>query len=94
MTQIIPGAGVLLIADPFLKDPNFRRTVVFLCEHQNEGSFGFVLNRNYEFTLDRQRTPCQGFAAVAFHVCVWANESNRLSFDIGAETCLVLTIGL
>jgi len=46
------NAGVLLIADPFLKDPNFLRTVVFLCEHQQEGSFGFVLNRPYENTLD------------------------------------------
>jgi putative transcriptional regulator len=44
--------GILLIADPFLKDPNFKRTVVFLCEHQDEGSFGFVLNRHYEYTLD------------------------------------------
>jgi putative transcriptional regulator len=44
--------GVLLIADPFLKDPNFMRTVVFLCEHQEEGSFGFVLNRSYEYALN------------------------------------------
>lgn len=44
--------GMLLIADPFLKDPNFMRTVVFLCEHQDEGSFGFVLNRSYDYTLN------------------------------------------
>src|SRR5215212_2988832 len=44
--------GMLLIADPFLKDPNFMRTVVFLCEHQEEGSFGFVLNRSYNYTLN------------------------------------------
>jgi putative transcriptional regulator len=50
--MIEPGSGVLLISDPFLKDPNFMRTVVFLCEHQLEGSFGFVLNRKYENTLD------------------------------------------
>ena len=49
--MIEPGPGILLIADPFLKDPNFLRTVVFLCEHQSEGSFGFVLNRRYEQTL-------------------------------------------
>ena len=24
-----PAAGILLIADPFLKDPNFKRTVEF-----------------------------------------------------------------
>ncbi|HLX91141.1 MAG TPA: YqgE/AlgH family protein [Puia sp.] len=47
-----PGAGILLIADPFLKDPNFKRTVVFLCEHKEEGSFGFVLNKSYNHKLD------------------------------------------
>jgi putative transcriptional regulator len=46
-----PTGGILLIADPFLKDPNFQRTVVFLCEHQEEGSFGFVLNKNYDHGL-------------------------------------------
>jgi putative transcriptional regulator len=50
--MIQPGRGILLIADPFLKDPNFLRTVVFLCEHKEEGSFGFVLNRRYNNTLD------------------------------------------
>jgi putative transcriptional regulator len=50
--MIDPAPGILLIADPFLKDPNFLRTVVFLCEHRDEGSFGFVLNRKYENTLD------------------------------------------
>jgi putative transcriptional regulator len=44
-------AGSILIADPFLKDPNFLRTVIFLCEHQNEGSFGFVLNRKLEYAI-------------------------------------------
>jgi putative transcriptional regulator len=50
--MIEPAAGILLIADPFLKDPNFLRTVVFLCEHQQQGSFGFVLNKQIEQTLD------------------------------------------
>jgi putative transcriptional regulator len=49
MAEITPGK--LLIADPFLKDPNFMRTVVFLCEHQQEGSLGFVLNRKYHHTI-------------------------------------------
>jgi len=49
--MIKPAAGILLIADPFLKDPNFLRTVVLLCEHQEGGSFGFVLNKQIEQTL-------------------------------------------
>lgn len=50
--MIEPAPGILLISDPFLRDPNFMRTVVFLCEHQDQGSFGFVLNRKYENTID------------------------------------------
>ncbi len=50
--MITAAPGILLIADPFLKDPNFIRTVIILCEHQQEGSFGFVLNKQYEQTLD------------------------------------------
>lgn len=46
MDDIVPGT--ILVADPFLKDPNFMRSVVFICEHQPEGSFGFVLNRRYD----------------------------------------------
>jgi putative transcriptional regulator len=47
-----PVAGTLLIAEPFLKDPNFQRTVVLICEHQEAGSFGFVLNKQMDNTLD------------------------------------------
>ncbi len=48
-----PQTGTLLIAEPFLKDPNFMRTVVLMCRHTpEEGSFGFVLNKVYEKTLD------------------------------------------
>jgi len=50
--MVQPAAGILLIADPFLKDPNFMRTVVFLTEHRDEGTVGFVINRQYENTLD------------------------------------------
>lgn len=40
--------GTILIAEPFLKDPHFMRTALLLCEHKEEGSFGFVLNRQTE----------------------------------------------
>src|SRR5690349_379432 len=49
MVQI--SAGKILIADPFLKDPNFMRSVIVICEDQDEGSFGFVLNRKYDQVL-------------------------------------------
>lgn len=65
--MIEPAPGILLIADPFLKDPNFLRTVVFLCEHRDEGSFGFVLNRRYENTLDELIPDVEGFKLPVYY---------------------------
>ncbi|HMN05666.1 MAG TPA: YqgE/AlgH family protein [Flavobacteriales bacterium] len=42
---IPPGPGTLLVSEPFLPDPYFRRAVVLLCSHDEQGSFGLVLNR-------------------------------------------------
>jgi putative transcriptional regulator len=44
-TRIIPGPGKLLVSEPFLADPNFERTIIIMCEHNDDGSFGFVLNK-------------------------------------------------
>ena len=39
-------AGRLLVATPVLGDPNFRRTVVLIVEHEpDQGTLGVVLNR-------------------------------------------------
>ena len=65
--MIEPGAGILLISDPFLKDPNFMRTVVFLCEHQEQGSFGFVLNRKYENTIDEIIPELEGYKLPVYY---------------------------
>ena len=35
----------LLLSMPQLNDPNFKQTVVLLCEHGEKGAFGLVLNR-------------------------------------------------
>jgi putative transcriptional regulator len=41
-----PNAGRLLVATPLLGDPNFRRAVVLIVEHEvTEGTLGVVLNR-------------------------------------------------
>ena len=37
--------GSVLISEPFLDDDYFTRSVILLCEHNKEGSFGFVLNK-------------------------------------------------
>ncbi len=58
------GKGSLLLAPPMSADPNFYRTVVLVCEHDDaEGSFGLILNRPLELlltdVLDEENTPAR-----------------------------------
>lgn len=46
-----PAPGTLLIAAPTLEDPNFRRRVVLLCDHSEDGSVGLVLNNPTDISL-------------------------------------------
>jgi putative transcriptional regulator len=43
--------GFLVVASPTLVDPSFRRTVVLIISHDQQGSFGLVLNRPLERML-------------------------------------------
>ncbi|HWE81465.1 MAG TPA: YqgE/AlgH family protein [Gaiellaceae bacterium] len=45
-------AGKLLISSPSLVDPNFRRTVVLVTHHDEEGAVGIVLSRPSEMRID------------------------------------------
>jgi len=65
--MVSPAPGILLIADPFLKDPNFLRTVVFLCNHDEEGSMGFVINKQIEQTLDELMDGFDGFPVPVYY---------------------------
>jgi len=52
------SAGRLLVATPILGDPNFRRTVVLIVEHETEqGTLGVVLNRPTEIPVGRVLEP-------------------------------------
>jgi putative transcriptional regulator len=44
--------GHLLIAGPALVDPNFRRSVVLVGEHSEDGALGVILNRALDATVD------------------------------------------
>src|SRR5690606_32183993 len=46
-----PAQGGLLISEPFMLDLNFERYVVVLCEHNAEGTRGFVLNQRSSLLL-------------------------------------------
>jgi len=46
-----PQKGRILIAEPFLNDAYFKRSVVLLTEHGEEGTVGFVLNKPVDLSV-------------------------------------------
>ncbi len=52
LNKLKPKKGRLLIAEPFMDDPYFKRSVVLLTEHCEEGSFGFMLNKPLELKIN------------------------------------------
>lgn len=80
--NIKPKSGSLLIAEPFMKDPNFKRAVVLLCEHHEKGSFGLVFNRPLEANLS-QVLPEMEEETTAFDIPLYYGgpcEQNTLHF--------------
>ena len=41
-----------IIAMPGLMDENFNQAVTYICEHDENGTFGIIINRESEITLD------------------------------------------
>ncbi len=48
----VAEAGRVLISEPFLSDQYFRRSVVYLTEHSEAGSIGFVLNKSLDMKIN------------------------------------------
>ena len=44
-------SGSLLVSEPFMLDPNFKRSVILLTENSSSGSIGFVLNQRSDLVL-------------------------------------------
>ena len=54
--------GQLLVAGPALWDPNFRRSVVLIGHHDDEGAVGVVLNRESEVSVVEAAPSLAGLA--------------------------------
>jgi len=66
-TGIKPAKGKLLLAQPFMPDHNFTRSVIFLCNHNdNDGSYGLVLNKELSIRLADALPDLEEFDAPLF----------------------------
>ena len=63
--QPLPEVGDMLIAEPFMRDDNLRRTVVYLCEINEDGAYGMVLNQPLPVPMKQmiESFPIDGFFA-------------------------------
>jgi len=52
LSKIKPEQGTILISEPFLKDSYFNRSVVLLAEHNENGTFGLIINKPIEIKLN------------------------------------------
>lgn len=50
--DIKPAKGKILISEPFLSDYYFKRSVVLLAEHNEEGTFGLIINKPVDLILN------------------------------------------
>jgi putative transcriptional regulator len=82
MSPVESLRGQLLIAGPKLFDLNFRRTVVLVGEHNEEGALGVVLNRPSESTV--------GDVAPALSPLVHANDLLYLGGPVQPQAAVVL----
>ena len=51
LSPISAAMGHLLISEPFMMDPNFKRSVIILTEYSDAGAAGFVLNHQSDYLL-------------------------------------------
>ncbi|MDB5030441.1 YqgE/AlgH family protein [Mucilaginibacter sp.] len=51
LNSITAAAGRLLISEPFMLDPNFKRSVILLTEYADSGAMGFILNHPSDYLL-------------------------------------------
>src|SRR4051812_26984136 len=59
LNNISPQASSLLVSEPFMQDPNFKRSVVLLTEHSEEGTLGYVLNQRSNLLLKDILPECE-----------------------------------
>lgn len=61
-----PTAGRLLVSEPSLQDFYFRKSVILLAEHNNDGSFGLIINKPVDVKLNEVVNDFPDFPARIF----------------------------
>ena len=64
-------------------DPYFRRSVVLLCEHHEEGTIGFILNKNIDMGINDLMADFPKFEAEIFYGGPVQTDTLHYVHDLG-----------
>ena len=64
--NIKPAPGKVLVSEPFMDDYYFKRSVILLADHSEEGSFGIIVNKPIHIQLADVITDIKGFNASVY----------------------------
>jgi putative transcriptional regulator len=82
-TQNKVKTGKIMIAEPFMLDPHFRRAVVLLTNHETDGSVGFILNKMLDMKINDVLAEFPEFNAPLFYGGPVQTDSIHYLHNIG-----------
>ncbi len=80
-----PNTGILLVSSPALTDAHFKRSVVFLAQHGEGGTLGYVLNRPLSATLSEILPDLYGFDAPLYWGGPCQNDTLHCIHTVGTH---------
>ena len=83
MKKSMVRGGNVLLAEPFMIEPYFKRSVVLLCEHGEEGSVGFILNKPLNMRVDELLADFPEFEAEVYYGGPVQNDTIHYIHNVG-----------
>lgn len=81
--EIKIGPGTILLSQPFMTDPHFKRAAVLLCEHTEDGSLGFILNKPINMKVEQLLSEFPEFPAKVYYGGPVATDTLHYVHDRG-----------
>jgi putative transcriptional regulator len=80
------STGKILLAEPFMADGNFKKSVVLLCEHSTDtGTLGFVLNKELDIPLNDLLADFPDIGLNVFYGGPVATDTIHYVHNVGSE---------
>ena len=75
--------GMVLLAEPFMLDPNFKRSAVLVCDHHDLGSLGFIVNKPLDIQVEDLLTDFPEFPSSVYFGGPVATDTIHYIHNVG-----------